>query len=241
VIIFPAIDLLDGKCVRLKQGVEKTSKVYSNVPDSIATEWEERGAQWLHVVNLDGAFGRSLRNVDVIKRILTSVKIPLQLGGGVRSTDDAARWLELGIARVIFGTIAITEPEIIEESIKKFGSDCVIAGIDARDNKVTIRGWEQQTEVDALSCAQQLKSIGVTRIIHTDVSRDGEFVGPNLKNTAYLATETRLQFIASGGFSQVAHFEAVENLNNPCIEGAIVGTALYENMLDLAELIERFQ
>ena len=235
-LIIPAIDLLDGKCVRLKQGVEGSAKIYSDRPVDMALQWQDSGAQLLHVVNLDGAFGRSAVNADVIQDIVKSVHIPVQMGGGVRSLEDMASWLELGVARVILGTVALTNKEIVWAAIAQFGADSVVVGIDSRDDKVAIRGWEQQTQTDALHFALHMKSIGVRRIIHTDVSRDGENSGPNLKSTAAMAEQTQLRIIASGGFSRLEHFQELSQLKNPFIEGAIVGTALYEKALDFAAL-----
>ena len=240
-LILPAIDLLSGNAVRLKQGAENTAKVYSHHPPEIATKWQEAGAQYIHMVNLDGAFGRAQKNSDVIKQIVQTVSIPVELGGGIRSLQDVRSWLQIGVTRVILGTIAITEPDIVETAIAEFGPEAIVIGIDGRDNKVAIRGWEEQTETSVVQLAQQMKSRGAKRIIYTDVYRDGESVGPNIKNTDNLARESDLKVIASGGFSRMSHFDELEALNNPNIEGAIVGTALYEGELDLQELTRRFR
>ncbi len=240
-LILPAIDLLDGNAVRLKQGAEQTAKIYSNNPPEIAARWQSLGAQYIHVVNLDGAFGRAQKNSDVIRNIVKTVSIPIELGGGIRSLDDVRLWLQLGVTRVILGTIALSEPEIVKTAIAEFGPEAVVIGIDGRDNKVAIRGWEEQTETSVVQLAQTMKHLGAKRIIYTDVRRDGESVGPNLQSTDELARESGIKVIASGGFSQLQHFEELEALHNPQIEGAIVGTALYENQLDLQTLTQRFR
>lgn len=240
-LILPAIDLLNGNAVRLKQGAENTAKIYSTNPPEIAARWQEAGAQFIHVVNLDGAFGRAQKNSDVIKQIVQSVSIPIELGGGIRSLADVRSWLHIGVTRVILGTIALTDPDIVTASIAEFGPDAIVVGIDGRDNKVAIRGWEEQTDTSVVQLAQHMKDLGAERIIYTDVRRDGESVGPNIESTDALARESGLHVIASGGFSRMSHFEELKALNNPNIEGAIVGTALYEGELDLQELTKRFR
>ena len=240
-IILPAIDLIDGKCVRLKQGAENTATIYNNNPPSVALEWQSSGAKIIHVVNLDGAFGRSLKNREVIKDIVNTIHIPIELGGGIRTFADAKGWLDAGVSRVIFGTVAITSPAVIKQTLDEFGPEKVIVGIDARQDKVAIDGWEKQTDTTVLDLALQMKELGIERIIYTDVQRDGESKGPNITNTLNLAEQTGLKMIASGGFSQKEHFKSLVDAGNLLIEGAIVGTALYENNLDLTELIHLYE
>ncbi|MDZ7317312.1 MAG: 1-(5-phosphoribosyl)-5-[(5-phosphoribosylamino)methylideneamino]imidazole-4-carboxamide isomerase [candidate division KSB1 bacterium] len=240
-IIFPAIDLLNGAAVRLKQGAEKSAKVYSTNPAETARQWQEAGAVFLHVVDLDGAFGRPEVNTAAIEAILKAVTIPVQLGGGIRSLEDAARRLEAGVHRVIFGTAALEKPELIEESLARFGVERVVVGLDAKQNKVAVKGWEEQTDADLFATAKRMRSLGVERIIYTDVGRDGLLSGPNLAAADSLARQTGLKVIASGGFSERRHFAELAALHNPLIEGAIVGTALYEKRLQLSDLINEFQ
>ncbi len=235
-IVLPAIDLLNGQCVRLQQGAEKTAKIYSSEPAEMALKWEEMGSRILHLVNLDGAFGRELKNVQVIKDILSTITIPVELGGGIRSFADAENWLNLGVSRIIFGTAAITSPEIIVKSVNEFGPDKVIVGIDARQDKVAIEGWEKQTNKDVFTFAKEMNKIGVVRIIYTDVYRDGQLSGPNIENTVKLANYCRCRVIASGGFSRPEDFKALVDARCEFIDGAIVGKALYENKLDLEQL-----
>ncbi|MBN1481660.1 1-(5-phosphoribosyl)-5-[(5-phosphoribosylamino)methylideneamino]imidazole-4-carboxamide isomerase [candidate division KSB1 bacterium] len=239
-LVLPAIDLLDGQAVRLKQGAEKTKKVYSDNPIEMGVKWHALGAEMIHVVNLDGAFGRAHKNVGILQQIVDLIDIPIELGGGIRTIEDVRRWLDIGVARVIIGTAALENPDVVKESILTFGADKIVIGIDGRDNKVVIRGWEEQTDISLLALALKMKEYGVKRIIYTDVHRDGEQCGPNLKNTDFIAKESDLLVIASGGFSSIDHFEQLRALNNPRIEGAIIGTALYEGTLDLGELNRRF-
>lgn len=240
-LILPAIDLLDGQAVRLKQGVEKSKKVYSNNPPEMGLKWQSLGAEIIHVVNLDGAFGRAHKNVEVIQKIVEAVNIPIELGGGIRSVEDVRKWLDIGVSRVIIGTVALTNPEIVEESIREFGAEKIVIGIDGRDNKVAIHGWEEQTDTGVLALALKMKELGANRIIYTDVFRDGELVGPNIESTDALARQSGMHVIASGGFSSIPHFEKLAALNNPLIDGAIVGTAIYEGKIELSELVSRFR
>ena len=236
-LILPAIDLLNGNAVRLKQGVEGTAKIYSTHPPEMAEKWRRAGAEYIHIVNLDGAFGRSERNVQVIRDIVDQVDIPIELGGGIRTVDDAQRWIDAGVDRVIFGTIAVTHPKVIGDSIAALGADRVVIGIDARHDKVAIKGWREETDMSLLDLAHNMKAIGVKRIVYTDVQRDGELIGPNISRTGELASELEVLIIASGGFSHYDHFKDLQSLDNSWIEGVIVGTALYEGVLELPTLI----
>jgi phosphoribosylformimino-5-aminoimidazole carboxamide ribotide isomerase len=240
-IILPAIDLINGAAVRLKQGAEKTAKTYSTAPVDVARRWQDAGARIIHVVNLDGAFGRKKMNHQAVQNILSAVAIPIELGGGIRSVEDAGQWFEAGVSRVIFGTIALQQPQVVQEAVERFGSERIVVGIDGRQNKVAIRGWEEQTQTDVLSMSLSMKKIGVVRIIFTDVSRDGELIGPNIESTEALARDSGLKVIASGGFSALEHFERLAAVQNANIEGAIVGTALYEGKLNLEQLITLFE
>jgi phosphoribosylformimino-5-aminoimidazole carboxamide ribotide isomerase len=240
-LILPAIDLLDGNAVRLKKGAEATRKIYSNKPSDVAEEWEKSGAKYIHVVNLDGAFGRNGVNTKAVDKILESISVPIELGGGIRSLEDARIWLNLGVDRIIFGTTAITSPDVIEACIGEFGAENIVVGIDARNSKVAINGWEKQTEKSVIKFALSMKKIGVIRIIYTDIDRDGLLTGPNIKNTCDLARQTQMKVIASGGVSTMEHIQNLVDTNVPEIDGAIIGTALYEKQIDLKEVIEKFQ
>lgn len=240
-IIFPAIDLMNGHVVRLKQGEEKTAKTYSPDPAVVALRWQAAGASFLHIVNLDGAFGRQSENVRAIESIFAAVQIPLQLGGGIREDHDVDFWLGMGIRRVIIGTMALKKPQLLQHAIDKWDSDRIVVGIDARHNKIAVSGWIEQTERDAIDFALQMRDLGVRLIIYTDVLRDGEERGPNIAATLALASACGIKVIASGGFSSLDHFEALHAAQNEHIEGAIVGTAIYEEKLDLKALIDRYE
>lgn len=239
--IIPAIDLIKGNCVRLKQGVQGTQKIYSSDPAAQALTWQNSGASLLHVVNLDGAFGQAEANAHAITAILRHTAIPIELGGGIRSVQDAERWLNLGVARVIFGTVAVTHPKVIKEAVQAFGAERVVVGVDAKDDTVAIKGWVEQSQKTLLPFVHDLEQLGVSRIIYTDVSCDGESHGPNLGKLDILADVCSLNIVASGGFSKLEHFDQLCQLGRSQIEAAIVGTALYEGELDLSVLIERYE
>ena len=240
-LILPAIDLLYGNAVRLKKGAEATRKIYSKNPFTVAQEWENAGAQYIHVVNLDGAFGRSGINTKAVEKILQSISIPIELGGGIRSYDDATNWLDLGVSRVIFGTTAITAPDVVKKCLEIHGPEKIVVGIDARNSKVAIEGWEKQTNTVVTDFAFLMKKMGVERIIYTDIDRDGLLIGPNINNTCELAKQTKMKVIASGGISKIEHLQQFVDKNVAEVDGAIIGTALYEKQMDLKDVIEKFQ
>jgi phosphoribosylformimino-5-aminoimidazole carboxamide ribotide isomerase len=240
-LILPAIDLLQGQCVRLQKGELDTAKTYSDNPEEIAQRWQQAGARIIHVVNLDGAFGRDNKNIATVQNILNVLEIPIELGGGIRSLDDVSRLLDLGVRRVVLGTVAIEQPKIVENAIIKHSSDAIVVGIDARNGKVAIRGWEKQTQISLLELARQMKSRGVSRIIYTDVLRDGLLKGPNISSTIEFAKKSGLKTIGSGGFSKKKHFQMLNQAQVANIEGEIIGKALYENKIELKELINEFQ
>lgn len=236
--LYPAIDLKDGNCVRLTQGLFEQAKIYSHTPADMAREWENQGATFLHLVDLDGALaGRSV-NEPAIRSILKAVSIPVQIGGGIRSRDGVASMLELGVKRVIIGTKAAKNPEFIGEVVEEFGTDCIVAGIDAKDGKVAIEGWEKLSCLSALDLCKKMKDFGVQHIVYTDISRDGMLTGPNVPATKELTRETGLDIIASGGVSSM---EDLRRLYEEGIKGAIIGKALYEKRIDLLEAIRCFE
>ncbi len=236
--LYPAIDLKDGNCVRLTQGLFEQAKIYSHTPADMAREWENQGATFLHLVDLDGALaGRSV-NEPAIRSILKAVSIPVQIGGGIRSRDGVASMLDLGVKRVIIGTKAAKNPEFIGEVVEEFGTDCIVAGIDAKDGKVAIEGWEKLSCLSALDLCKKMKDFGVQHIVYTDISRDGMLTGPNVPATKELTRETGLDIIASGGVSSM---EDLRRLYEEGIKGAIIGKALYEKRIDLLEAIRCFE
>ncbi|PJJ28188.1 1-(5-phosphoribosyl)-5-[(5-phosphoribosylamino)methylideneamino]imidazole-4-carboxamide isomerase [Lacrimispora celerecrescens] len=236
--LYPAIDLKDGQCVRLKQGEFKEITVYSQKPEEVAALWQSQGATFLHLVDLDGALaGRSI-NEKVIKRIADTVSIPIEIGGGIRSEEAVGSMLSLGVARVIIGTKAVENPEFIRDMVKKFGQDRIVAGVDAKDGMVAVEGWEKISGITASELCSRMKEYGVRHIVYTDISRDGMLTGPNVEYTKRLTEETGMDIIASGGMSSM---EDLRQLYHAGVRGAIIGKALYENRIDLKEAIEAFE
>lgn len=236
--LYPAIDMKDGKCVRLKQGEFKNITVYSEDPWKAARHFEESGASFIHLVDLDGALkGRSV-NEEAIRQIIHTVSIPCELGGGIRTIHDIERMLSYGINRVIIGTKAVTDPEFVKEAVEHFGSDKVVVGIDAKNGMVAVEGWEHMSDMTAVELCKTMKGYGVEHIIYTDISKDGMLAGPNVEMTKKLADETRLDVIASGGVSSM---DDLRNLANAGIDGAIIGKAIYEKRINIAAAVREFE
>jgi len=231
VILFPAIDLKNGEAVRLQQGDMARATVFNRDPSAQALAFETAGFEWLHLVDLDGAFAGKPVNVLAVAAIVKKVKIPAQLGGGIRNLAMVESWLGEGIARVIIGTAAVRDPEFVKQAARKFPGQIAV-GIDARAGKVAVAGWAEETQLEALELARLFEDAGVAAIIYTDVERDGMLQGLNLDATISLADETGIPVIASGGFASI---EDVCRLLEPRarkLEGAIVGRALYDGRLD---------
>jgi phosphoribosylformimino-5-aminoimidazole carboxamide ribotide isomerase len=236
--LYPAIDLKDGQCVRLKQGEFKEITVYSQKPEEVAALWQSQGATFLHLVDLDGALaGRSV-NEKVIKKIADTVSMPIEIGGGIRSEEAIESMLSLGVARVIIGTKAVENPEFIWDMVKKFGQDRIVAGVDAKDGMVAVEGWEKISGITASELCNRMREYGVRHIVYTDISRDGMLTGPNVEYTKKLTEETGMDIIASGGMSSM---EDLRQLYRAGVRGAIIGKALYEKRIDLKEAIEAFE
>jgi phosphoribosylformimino-5-aminoimidazole carboxamide ribotide isomerase len=235
-IIFPAIDLKDGQCVRLVQGVLENKTVYSDTPSQVASSFQNKGAEWLHVVDLDGAFTGSPRNSDAIKAIASAIDIPFQVGGGLRTVEDVKRVLNLGASRVIIGTRALNQ-EFISQLLDEFGSDRIVLGLDAKDGMVAVQGWVQKSELNAINFACRMKNVGIKTAVFTDVSRDGLLQGPNLKSTEEIARLSGLQIIASGGVSSVKNIKALKAMESAGVCGAIIGKALYDGKITLDEAL----
>lgn len=237
-ILFPAIDIKNGQCVRLRQGSFQDVLVYSDVPLKIAKQWEAAGASFIHIVDLDGALVGHSVNDEVIKEIVKEVKIPVQVGGGVRTIKDIENKLSLGIDRVIIGTKAVKDPAFIKEAIATFGSKRIVIGIDAKDGMVAIEGWEKVSSYQAVSLAIEMKKLGVKTIVYTDISKDGMLQGPNIGHTKEMVQVTGLNIIASGGVASLKDLEMLEEIN---VYGAIMGKALYENRIDLKKAVNLFE
>lgn len=235
--IIPAIDMKDGRCVRLYQGDFQRATVYDDDPVAVARRWEEQGAPWLHLVDLDGArSGRSV-HADVIGAIVRSVRVPVQLGGGLRTEVAVAGALALGVARVILGTVAVREPDLVGRLVQRFG-DAIVVGVDARDGRVATEGWTEVAALRAADLVEQVAALGVRRVIYTDISRDGTLSEPNVAATAALVRPGGPAIVASGGISSIDHLRRLAAVG---VEGAIVGRALYTGDLSLPEALAALQ
>ena len=237
-LLIPAIDLKNGHCVRLLQGEAGTETVYSNDPAAMALSFEKAGAKRLHLVDLDGAFRGKGSNLHSIKSILKNISIPVQLGGGLRSAKDVEMMLELGISSVIVGTMAVKNPIILENLLQQFPGEKIILGIDARNRKVAIEGWQKGTEIEDVDFALGWKKLGVQRVIFTDIDRDGMLIGPNLEALQDFASRTELKIVASGGVSSMADLELLKALEADGVDQVISGKAIYEGKLDLREIFK---
>ncbi len=233
-IVYPAIDIRGGQCVRLTQGDYAREKVYNPDPVSQAREWVRRGAEWVHVVDLDGAKDGLPVNRDLIARLVQDCHVPVQLGGGIRTPELAESYLKLGVRRLVLGSLLVREPETAFAIIRKFPGR-VAAGIDAKDGKVAVQGWTETTDTDASSLARKVLDAGASHVIYTDIARDGMLTGPNLEQTGALAASTG-RVIASGGVAALGDIRALSALEG--VEGVIVGRALYEGKFTLEDALE---
>lgn len=238
-LIIPAIDLRAGRCVRLSQGRKDDVKVYEGDPVETALAYQNDGAQMLHIVDLDGAFSDpNSRNRAVFREIVSRTDMPIQFGGGMRRLQDVEHVIELGVTRVVIGTLAVESPELLAKLVEMFGSR-VCVGIDARDGQVMTRGWQKQETITAVELAQRVAAFGVERIVYTDVARDGMLTGVNLEQTSAIARESGLKVTASGGVSSLADISSLRMVNESAIDSVIVGKALYEGRFTLKEAIAR--
>ncbi len=233
-IIYPAIDIKDGNCVRLKQGRMEEETIFSVEPHKQAQTWENLGFQWIHVVDLNGAVEGKPKNIRAVSKIVHAVKIPVQLGGGIRDVQTAESWIEAGVSRLILGTIAIEAPQVVAELCKKFPGKIAV-GIDAKNGMVATRGWIKKTKIPAIDLAKQLADVGVTAIIYTDIDRDGLMGGPNIIETVEMTQAVKIPVIISGGISSAEDVRRVKETGK--IEGAVIGRALYNGAIDAAELL----
>lgn len=235
-IIYPAIDLLDGKVVRLRQGRLDAVKVYNDSPIDQAYQWQDQGAEWMHIVDLDGAvLGRPL-NLAFIEAICSTVEVPVQVGGGIRNMDTLSSLFDAGVSRCVLGTTLITEPEFVLEAVGRFG-DMIVAGVDARDGKVAIEGWEKGTDRSVFDVISELKLLGVRRLAYTDIALDGTQSGINYGAYKVMAEQFDLSVIASGGVASLQDIRDLAAIGQN-LEGVIVGTALYEHRFTLPEAIK---
>ena len=231
--IFPAIDLKNGRCVRLYQGEFRLSEVVGEDPLQTALGFAAQGAEYLHMVDLDGALNGNIENINSINKIIKELNIPIQLGGGIRSLDTIEMLLEKGLGRVILGTAALNNPSMVKEAVKVFG-DKIAIGIDARNGYVAVEGWKTSSQIEYIDFAKQMEHIGVKTIIFTDISRDGTLTGPNFEATEKINQAVTCNIIASGGMKDIEDIKKLKTMN---IYGAIIGKALYSGNISLAEAI----
>jgi phosphoribosylformimino-5-aminoimidazole carboxamide ribotide isomerase len=235
-LIIPAIDLKEGKCVRLERGVMSTATIYSDDPAATARRWEAEGAKLLHVVDLDGAFAKKPKNYDAVGAIVDAVNVPVQVGGGVRTIETLSAYLELGVERVVMGTAAHKDSDILVAACEKFPGK-VVLGIDSRKGRVAVEGWSQTTGMESGELAAKFENLMLAAIVYTDISKDGMQTGPNIEATRQLARAVSIPVIASGGVGNLAHIQALLSLEQDGVVGVIVGRALYTGSLDLKEAI----
>jgi phosphoribosylformimino-5-aminoimidazole carboxamide ribotide isomerase len=270
-IIYPAIDLRQGRCVRLRQGDPAAETVFSEDPVAMARTWAEQGAEWLHIVNLDGALSATQMQIDLLHRsptvriqhpgesaptsaqeelnrrlpvnlrclrdIRSAVTTSIQFGGGLRTLDDIRLAVELGANRIVLGTAAIENPQLVSDALALWGSDRIVVGVDARDGKVATHGWKQVSSVDVIDLGHRMQALGVRRVLYTDIARDGMLSGVNLSMTSQLGDVTGLSVIASGGVSDISDIERLKEFEHYNIDGVVVGQALYTGRLALADAI----
>jgi phosphoribosylformimino-5-aminoimidazole carboxamide ribotide isomerase len=234
-IVIPAIDLKDGKCVRLLQGKKEEVTVYSDDPAEMAKQWVELGAKLLHVVDLDGAFTGEQKNFDKIREIRKAIHIPVELGGGIRDLQRIDKLIDIGVDRTIIGTSAAKDPDMVKEACEKYPGK-VLVGIDAKDGKVAVKGWVEVTELEAIKFAKKMEKLGAAGIIYTDISRDGMLTGPNIDAMAKMVQAVDIPVIASGGVSKLDDIKSLMQIKD--LWGVITGKALYSGALDLKEAIE---
>lgn len=239
-ILFPAIDLKDGQCVRLERGEMAQATVFNADPAAQARAFAAQGFAWLHIVDLNGAFAGRPVNAAAVEAILAAVTIPVQLGGGIRDLATVEAWLGRGVGRVILGTAAVRDPALVREACRRFPGR-VAVGIDAKAGKVAVQGWAEVSELSAIDLARRFEDAGVAAIVHTDIDRDGVLLGLNLPATAELARATSIPVIASGGLAGLADIEALLRPEHAMLEGAIAGRALYDGRLDVKAALALLQ
>lgn len=235
--IYPAIDIKNGQCVRLKQGRFDDMTVYGDDPMKVAEKWVKSGASYIHIVDLDGARQGTSYNQQIIEQIAQQFQVPVQTGGGIRSMRDIEEKLSLGVSRVVLGTVAVKNPELVAEAVKVYGEKIAV-GIDAMNGRVAIQGWEEVSQVSAMDLCKKMVKFGVKTIVYTDISKDGMMTGPNIEATKEIIRETGVNIIASGGIANIMDLESLEAIG---AHGTIIGKALYQGELKLSNVIQRFE
>ena len=233
-ILYPAIDLKDGQCVRLLRGEMSAATVFGDDPAAQARSFAQAGCEWLHLVDLNGAFAGAPVNGDAVRAILSAVDVPVQLGGGIRSMETIEMWLGAGVARVILGTVAVEAPDLVREAARAFPGRIAV-GLDARGGRVATRGWAEETDIEVVDLAKKFEDAGIAAIIYTDIDRDGAMQGPNVPATEALARAVDVPVIASGGVSSMD--DLIRLRDTGVISGAISGRALYDGAIDLGEAL----
>ncbi len=236
-VIYPAVDLKEGKVVRLNQGDFQRETVYSVNPLDQAEKFTKEGAEWLHIVDLDGARDGKNRNGEIVKTIQENTSLKIQLGGGIRSLARMEYWLSSGIERLVIGTLALKEPEVVAEAVQKFGTERIVVAVDARDGILAAEGWVYDSERMVPDFVREMKGIGVRNLLYTDINRDGMLAGPDLDMLKFLLTFAEMEIIASGG---VGSFGDIVELNQVGIHGVIIGQALYTGILNFSEIVQKF-
>jgi len=235
-ILYPAIDIKDGKCVRLLKGDMNKETIFNHSPKNQAKQFEELGCEWIHLVDLNGAFEGLPVNHKAVEEILDSVKVPVQLGGGIRSIKTIENWINQGLSRVILGTAAINDPNLVELAAREFPNKIAV-GIDAKNGFVATEGWANTTAITALELAKNLEGVGVCSIIYTDINRDGAMKGPNIEQTEIIANSVSIPVIASGGISSIKDLQNLKN-SKAELNGVISGRAIYDKILKIDEAIK---
>jgi len=238
-IIFPAIDIKDGVCVRLIRGDYRQITSYENSPIDQATKYFQDGFNNIHIVDIDGALRGRAVNSFIINEIVKKIKLKIQIGGGIRTMDDINRWIELGVDKVVMGTAAVENTELLKTACNKFKNKIAVS-LDAKDGLIALSGWKKQTNISVVDFIKKIKNFGVSRIIYTDINRDGTKQGPNIKETVELSTKAKIPLVISGGVSSLEDIKKIKSLSNSNIEGVIIGKAIYDGDIkinDLAKLI----
>jgi len=238
-IIFPAIDIKDGVCVRLVKGDFRQITSYENTPIDQATKYFQNGFNNIHIVDIDGALRGRAVNSFIINEIVKKIKSKIQIGGGIRTIDDISRWVEMGVDKVVMGTAAVENLELLETACNKFKNKIAVA-LDVKDGFIALSGWTKRTNISAIDFIKKIQNFGVSRIIYTDINRDGTKQGPNIKDTVELSSKAKIPLVISGGVSSLEDIKKIKSLNNPNIEGVIIGKAIYDGDIkinDLAKLI----
>jgi len=236
-IIIPAIDIKGGKCVRLEQGLMNKETIFSDNPEEMALQWERKGARILHIVDLDGAVYGKPFNKKAIKKILDTVSIPMELGGGIRDLDTIDEYINLGIDKIIIGTIAYKNPHLVEVACKKYPGK-IIVSIDSKDNYVSVEGWTESTNIIAIDLAKRFEDMGIAALIYTDIKRDGMRLGPNIDGIRRLTKGINIEVIAAGGIASMKDIQDLLPLEDHGLRGIITGRALYDGSIKLEEVID---